>query len=231
MLGVAEFEAPDPERARRGLEDLELAIAARSPDPEPIVLRVEADVEAALREHDEFHGQVAEDVMLVLGSVIRYVAARLAGPAHFMKESEELPVEKELADDFELWLRSGILNRGTLTIEHRAMGGGRADVAVGFGTHQVVVELKRELDDASREHLETVYSDQAASYQATDYPFGAVLVLDLSLVQTTSTPRLPELIFTSEQAVASDRRLLMFAIVPGRRQSPSELTQLAKRGR
>jgi hypothetical protein len=129
-----------------------------------MVRLVEERVLEALAQEPLFTGPVAHDVGAVASATIRYVAHRLGAPKPFMRadfEGENV-VEQDLADDFEDWLHGVPLTRGSVTIEVRRIGGGRADVLIAFGTHRVVVELKRELTDASREALEGYYGAQAA---------------------------------------------------------------------
>ena len=78
--------------------------------------------------------------------------AWLGTPKPFMRADFEgnNVVGRDLADDFEDWLHGVPLSRGSLTIEVRRIGGSSADGLIAFGTHRVVVELKRELADASR---------------------------------------------------------------------------------
>ena len=193
-----------------------------------MVRLVEEVVFDKLAEHPDFTGRLAEDVGVVARAAIRYVAYRLGNPADFMKAgfSEETVVEQHLADDIERSLAAAPLNQGTVAIEARRIGGGRADVVVGFTTHRVIIELKRELSDATADALEHHYADQAASYQAVDYPFGIVLVLDLSAEQTVLLAHLRDLIWTSNLAVTgSPNRQLVWCVLPGRRVSPSALSR------
>ena len=209
------------------MNELEALIGDRGA-PTPMVRLVEEAVIDQLLEHPDFTGRVAEDVATVARSAVRYVAHRLGTPADFMRTDYDGDpvVEQDLADDFERWLGTAPLSRGSVTIEVRRIGGGRADVLIGFGTHRVVVELKRELADASRQALESHYADQAASYQATDYPFGIVLVLDLSAEQTGALAHLRDLVWTSEVAAGgATRRQLVWCAVPGRRVTPSTLSR------
>jgi hypothetical protein len=192
-----------------------------------MVRLVEQGALSQLAQDSAFSGRVAEDVGAVISLTIRYLARRLDHPAAFMRADfdEENVVERHLADDFEDWLALAELGRGTVTTEVRRVAAGRVDVLVAFGTHRVVVELKRELTDASREALETHYADQAASYQATDYPFGLVLVLDLTPERDSAIAHLEDLVWVSKAHVPGRDRWLVWNIVPGRRGAPSELSR------
>jgi hypothetical protein len=192
-----------------------------------MVRLVEAGVLETLSREPLFTGPVAQDVGAVASTTIRYVAHRLEAPKPFMRanfEGENV-VEQHLADDFEDWLYGLPLARGSVTIEVRRVGAGRADVLIAFGTHRVVVELKRELTDASREALEAHYGAQAASYQATDNPFGVALVLDLTNEQTGTAPHLEDLVWVSHTPADGRERWLVWCVVPGRRVSPSQLSR------
>jgi hypothetical protein len=188
---------------------------------------VEEGVLQALGEESLFNGGVAEDVGAVISATIRYVARRLDAPKTFMRAgfSEETVVEQHLADDYEDWLHGLPLARGSISIEVQRIGGGRVDVLIAFGTHRVVVELKRELADASRDSLEAHYGAQATSYQATDYPFGVVLVLDLSTEQTGAAPHLDDLVWVNKADAEGRDRWLVWCVVPGRRVTPSQLSR------
>ena len=193
----------------------------------PMIRLVEERVLGALTEESLFKGQIAEDVGAVISATVRYVARRLDAPKPFMRAgfSEENVVEQHVADDYEDWLYGLPLSRGSVSIEVRRIGGGRADALIAFGTHRVVVELKRELANASRESLEAHYGAQAASYQATDYPFGLVLVLDLSAEQTGAAPHLEDLVWVSQVHAEGRDRWLVWCVVPGRRVTPSHLSR------
>ena len=192
-----------------------------------MVRLVEERVLRQLSADDRFSGAVAEDVGSVVALTVRYVARRLDYPANFMRADfdEEVVLERHLADDFEQWIASTGLHRGTVTTEVRRIAAGRADVLVAFGTHRVVVELKRELVDPSRQALEAGYADQAASYQATDYPFGIVLVLDLSSRQEAAVAHLDDLVWVSKAVTPGSDRWLVWCVVPARRVSPSDLSR------
>jgi hypothetical protein len=227
MLGAAHLTTTDPGQAAAALSTLEAIIADRNSVP-PMVRLVEETIFKELAEHPDFAGRLAEDVGVVVRAAIRYVAYRLGNPTDFMKVgfSEETVVEQHLADDVELFLGASPLSRGTVAIEARRIGGGRADLVVGFATHRVIIELKRELNDATVDTLETHYADQAASYQATDYPFGIVMVLDLTADQTASLAHLRDLVWTSNLTVTgSSDRLLVWCVIPGRRVTPSTLSR------
>ncbi len=192
-----------------------------------MIRQVEERIARDLAVEPLFAGRIAEDVTAVVDATIRYVAHRLDQPRGFMREDwdGENVVEQHLANDYEEWLYGLPLSRGSIAIEARRISAGRADLAIGFGTHRVVVELKRELSDVSGEGLESHYGDQAASYQATDHPFGVVMALDLTAKQAEATPHLQDLVWVSKARVEGRDRWLVWCVVPGRRVSPSALSR------
>ncbi len=170
--------------------------------------------------------------MRVVAAVLWYAAYRI--DHEFMRRAEpgDNVVEQDLANDLHSWLNSGALTEGVIVYEPQRIGGGRADIVVAFTNQRVVNELKRELHDASRENLEAIYADQAASYDATDYPFGVAVVLDLTGPQTDATPRLDECLWVHHHQgdeSGATGRWLVFCRIPGRRKTPSALTKASKR--
>jgi hypothetical protein len=226
MLRAGSLETTDPIAAETYLGQIDRLLAGRDA-PRPLVRLVEDDVLRELAADPAFVGPLGEDVGAVVALTVRYVARRIDFPEKFMRAdfTEESVVEKHLAEDFEQWIAANWLQRGVVTTEVRRIAAGRADVLIAFGTHRVVVELKRELADASRTSLENSYADQAASYQATDYPFGVVLVLDLSGDQESAAPHLADQIWVSKVPVRGRDRWLVWCVVPGKRVSPSQLSR------
>lgn len=157
-----------------------------------MIERVRAELSAA----EEFQGDVADNVMLVVRAVVYFLAVRLRAPKPYQREDGKGAgaVEGDLQDDLFEWLQSGALTHGMKVFEPQRVGGGRADLAVVFSAQQVVNEVKREQRDSSREAMQMTYAEQAGSYDATDYPFGLVPVLDISS-EPASTPRLGECVW------------------------------------
>ena len=124
------------------------------------------------------------------------------------------------------WLRSGALLQGIPIYEAQKLGGGRADITVVFTAHRVVNELKRETCNSSRESMEATYAEQGSSYDATDYPFGIVTVIDVS-AEPQTTPRLDKCVWLNEHEDEGGVRWLVFVRVPGRLSTPSEHTKRA----
>jgi len=182
-----------------------------------------------LAESEHFHGELADNVMLVIRAVVFFLSARLRAPKAYQREDGKgaTAVEDDLQGDLFDWLQSGALTHGLPIYEPQKVGGGRADIAVGFTAHQVVNELKRETRDSSRDTMQATYAEQGASYDATDYPFGIVVVLDVS-GEPPSTPRLDECVWVYRHEDSGGMRWLVFIRVPGRLSTPSAHTARAK---
>lgn len=167
--------------------------------------------------------------MLVVRAVVLFLSARLRAPKPYQREDGKGrgAVEDDLQQDLFDWLQSGALTHGLPIYEPQKVGAGRADIAVAFTAHQVVDELKRETRDSSRAAMETTYAEQGSSYDATDYPFGLVTVLDVS-EEPPTTPRLDECVWVHRHDDAGGTRWLVFVRVPGRLSTPSAHTARAK---
>lgn len=169
---------------------------------------------------------------LVLGAA-NFLAQKLDSSVEMDRFSEylfergkPLPLEKELQQDFMRHARSAGL---PVTDELRGIGGGRADVAYASDGVVIVVEVKRELSDASFDNLLASYGEQTAIYQATNVKLGMMLVLDLSKknsrlahMDTWYDTRIGDLLDDGTE------RGVLIVKVPGRRETPSTATKAAK---
>jgi hypothetical protein len=173
-----------------------------------------------------FEGELADNFMQVVRAVVNFLAARLDAPKPYQRESGKAAsaLEADLQEDLFDWLRSGSLLQGVKVYEPQRVGGGRADISVAFTANQVVNELKRETHDASRHALEMAYAEQGSSYNATDYPFGLVTVLDVS-EEPPTTPRLDTCVWVHRHDDQGGTRWLVFVRVPGRLSTPSAHTR------
>jgi hypothetical protein len=90
------------------------------------------------------------------------------------------PLEVELQRALYTSLRLQVFGfpQHTVVNELPDVGAGRADVAIIRPNWRIVIEVKRELDDASREGIRR-YIGQAASYELTGPRIGLLVVLDL----------------------------------------------------
>jgi hypothetical protein len=145
---------------------------------------------------------------------------------YLFERGKPLPLEKELQQDFMRHARSAGL---PVTDELRGIGGGRADVAYLSDGVVIIVEVKRELADASFDNLLASYGEQTAIYQATNVKLGMMLVLDLSKknsrlahMDTWYDTRIGDLLDDGTE------RGVLIVKVPGRRDTPSTATKAAK---
>jgi hypothetical protein len=69
---------------------------------------------------------------------------------------------------------------GQMGYEVRGVSGGRCDVVFSRGAERFVVEVKRELKDASAASLFAAYGAQTEEYQNSSWRLGILLVLDLT---------------------------------------------------
>jgi hypothetical protein len=187
-----------------------------------------------LEKSPHFVGELADDVMLAVRAVVNFLQARLGHPRPYMRETGTeakgaAAVEADLQNDLFDWLQSGALTHGLTIYEPQKVAAGRADIGVGFRDYQVIAECKRETDDSSREAMQAAYSEQAGSYDATTYPFGLVVVLDV-VKEPPSTPRLDSCVWVHRHEDEGGERWLVFVRVPGRLSTPSEHTKRAKSG-
>lgn len=177
-----------------------------------------------LRPAPDFVGPVAANVTLVIQAVVWFLSTRLAAPKAYMREDGKgaQAVERDLQHDLFEWLKSGALLEGVPIFEPQQVAGGRADVMVVINGQSIVNELKRETKDSGRDAIQDRYSRQASSYDAVDYPFGIVTVLDV-VAPPSSTPRLDECVWVHPVDSGEGRkRWLVFIRVRGRRRTPAE---------
>lgn len=203
-------------------------VAPAQPRTTPFADLVVERVRDGLAESGQFEGELADNVMLVVRAIVNYVAARLDSPKPYQRESGmgATAVEADLQVDLFDWLRSGALLQGVTVYEPQKVGAGRADISIAFTAHQVVNELKRETRDSSREAMERSYAEQGSSYNAADYPFGLVTILDVSKEPPT-TPRLDTCVWVHRHEDDGGTRWLVFVRVPGRMSTPSAHTRRA----
>jgi len=152
--------------------------------------------------------------------VISFVSSRIDKVPNYLREDvgDSSPTESDFQDDLYEYLRIyGTIPEPALEVQEIA--GGRTDIVVIWPSGRVVLEVKREQRDASRESVEEAYGSQAASYTATSHPFVIVPILDLVEAQEGATRRLADCFWIGEH----DGRKLVFVLVQGRRRTPSSL--------
>ncbi|WP_374497312.1 hypothetical protein [Vogesella indigofera] len=174
------------------------------------------------------------DFMLLVFRVATFLQLKLDSSveqdrfsAYLFKRGRELPHEKELQQDF---LRHGKSAGLPVDDEAKGVAGGRADIRYKTNGHTAIIEVKRELIDASFDRLLTAYGDQTVIYQATNIKLGVMLVLDLSNdhsklshMDTWYTTRCGDLLGDGTE------RGVLIVKIPGRRGTPSAATVAAKK--
>jgi hypothetical protein len=157
---------------------------------------------------------------------LRYDLSRLMAPPQCMylfegDDGKLKTKEKALHQDFYGSLKMSDLARH-VEAEVPEVGGGRVDVLLRFDDFRFVVEVKRELNDASTEGL-CQYLGQSVLYHSTDVKLGLLLVLDLT-EKPSGSKSLEKSIWVdrSRPTVSDDWRYVVVAVVPGNRRKPSE---------
>ncbi|WP_341719373.1 hypothetical protein QQG74_06405 [Micromonospora sp. FIMYZ51] len=129
--------------------------------------------------------QVTRAILLYMrwrGSVTAGSALAATFQRRFSNESDA-PKETEFADDLHRHLAMNLPVLPLKEVSHIANG--RVDLICHFGEISLVIECKRELNDASMQHLATLYAFQPAEYNWADSGVAFLVVLDL----TTQTRR------------------------------------------
>lgn len=131
------------------------------------------------------------------------------------------PQERDIHEHYATYLQSSVLG-GRVRVEIRNVATGRADVHVTMDDGvTVVVEVKRETSNASRENLEKQYLGQAVAYSGTSIPFSGLLILDLT--GDNPTPSLSDAMWVRHHTPPGSltQRSVLCAIVTGNRPPPS----------
>ncbi|MFD1110991.1 hypothetical protein [Pseudoroseomonas ludipueritiae] len=141
-------------------------------------------------------------------------------PAKATPERDQF--ERNLQLDFANFLRASL--GGAVHLERSDVAGGRADIVVDHLAVRLVIEVKREDDDASHEGLRARYGAQASEYSNTNARIGFLLVLDRSRKDGTSGDIEEKFsVQTITKTGDKEPRMLVFAVMPGKRKRPSEL--------
>ena len=147
----------------------------------------------------------------------------------FERTTEQLPHENRLQDHYATMMDTWM---GSLGVEVRRISGGRADVIFNCHGDRFVVEVKRELTDASPDNLFQSYGGQAEEYQNTSARLGGLLVLDLTRRDGTAMHMRDAVsVRRIRREDESAERLLFLFRISGRRLPPSGLTVEASRAR
>jgi hypothetical protein len=143
---------------------------------------------AELQKHEDYRGGLALDINAILVCLIRFqtyclnVSREMAGPAYeFLFETNgTLPLEKDLQICMFQTMQFHLLAFPNHQIQREVhdVAQGRADIAITRDRWQLVLELKREIADASRDGL-AKYLGQAATYPVSQSRISFLVVLDV----------------------------------------------------
>lgn len=143
----------------------------------------------------------------------------------FERSLKDLPHENALQHHFLVLLSSWM---GQMGYEVRGVSSGRCDVVFSRGAERLVVEVKRELKDASVPSLFAAYGAQTEEYQNSSWRLGILLVLDLTREDGTGLHMTDAVASRTirRDGESADRNIFLTKIV-GRRLPPSGLTKAA----
>jgi hypothetical protein len=199
---------------------------------DPVIARLLERLTTELHSCPDYAGAVRHGFDAVVEEAVTFLAARHdlqhSAGVEYLKPTTPPPGEVRLQDDFADWMRRGKL-AGHVDVEVPNVATGRADVKLGFGAIRFYVEVKRELQDASRAALGRSYLPQTADYSGTSATLGIMLVLDLTS-HPTGVRHLSECAWVARhRPVNSDvDRYVVVGVVVGNRSTPSSYSR--KRG-
>lgn len=145
----------------------------------------------------------------------------------FETSNGTLPPESALQDDYFRWIST---QSASGEMEPTNLGGGRADVALKATGERMVIEIKREMNDASFDSLISHYAGQTTDYQNVSIRLGFLLVLDLTAPKLEGTPHIRSLVrcHSIQRSGETEPRHVVIVKVPGRRYLPSGISKNAK---
>ena len=197
-------------------------------DDTPVVGQIAESAIRELTECPDFSGAAREQIEPVIISTIRFLARcqdMQAGGAGsrtaylFKADAKEDDLKSDLID----WYKGNQTFGGAIIVEPQNIGGGRADIVLACNSFRFVIELKRELSDATKESIKK-YLPQPAVYQATDIAVGMLVVLDLASAEPPAHLRdnvWVECIPSAESD--GTERFVLVVRIPGNRKPPSRL--------
>jgi len=207
------------------------AIASLSGFNAPIE-RAFVAMEEALEGHPDYSGPVRADARSLIGQLILFLSHCLdvtpnmaKGYFEFLFETngaKPLEIELQRACWHTLRLQANGFPQHQVLEEVRDIAAGRADIAVVRPGWRLVVEIKRELEDASRDGIRK-YLGQAATYELTGPRIGFLVVLDL--VSQRGWPlTLADNCWVEPVRAVGDSAARMVCVwrIPGARQPPSQ---------
>jgi hypothetical protein len=142
------------------------------------------------------------------------------------KDKQRDQFEKDLQMHCHRFLKAGSLDA---EVEVSDITGGRADILVTSGKVKLVIEVKREDQDATFPALKAAYAAQATEYSNTNARIGFLLVLDRTRTDGTAgdIQEKVEVATVTKEGDTVPRTLVMIS-VPAKRKRPSELKLPAK---
>lgn len=226
--GEAPDGSPDPLQALARLDNLGHG--------NPLVGKLEQvyiQLTDALRGHPDYTGTVRSDIRVLIKNMIRFLAHCLdvtpsAADGFFdflFALRDEAPLERELQKSLwhSLCLSADGIPQHQIHRETPDIGTGRADVSITRPDWRCVIEIKRELIDASREGIRK-YLGQAASYLLTGPKLGFLVVLDLCSQKAWSLTVEDNCWVEQVQGPAdSAPRAIIVWRIPGGRPAPSSV--------
>lgn len=187
----------------------------------------------ALRGHPDYIGTIGSDIRVLIKNMIRFLAHCLdvtptAADGFFdflFALKDEFPLERELQKSLwhSLCLSADGIPQHQIQRETPDIGAGRADISITRPHWRCVIEIKRELVDASREGIRK-YLGQAASYLLTGPKLGFLVVLDLCSQRDWSLTVEDNCWIEQVQgATDSAPRMIVVWRIPGGRPAPSSV--------
>lgn len=202
----------------------------------PVLRNKRDEVIQILSENPAFEGETCAVVIALVDHTLTFLLDRydrggpiLPGQPDVLRKlasDEERPQEKELQYQFYVWVATSSQFAGRAQCEMSPVATGRTDVIVRIADIRVVTEVKRELQDATKNSLQR-YVPQSAAYSGSNVPFSQLLVLDLT-DHTSGVAPLGDLIWAEAHNSEPDASVqhVVVAVVPGNRPTPSELKQV-----
>lgn len=186
-----------------------------------------------LQPHVDYHGSVEEDVNAFIAFQIRFLAlcldigADMAKPTFqfLFQPDDTMPLEQDVQIAMFQWMRISMPRFSSHQIHREAhdVSRGRADLAITCAAWQMIIELKRESSDASRQGI-SQYLGQAASYALTGSRIGFLVVLDLCSQKKWPLNLADNCWVESVQGPGdSEPRLIVVFRIPGMRPVPSAI--------
>ncbi|MCS3835811.1 hypothetical protein HNR03_000391 [Pseudomonas sp. JAI111] len=232
LLRALNYDRLPPEISVAAAEALEQALCTRIGRERrianPIVQKLLRGMATALTQCLDYENEVRADFDEMMLQIILFCQSRqdagvkeLGDRGNYLRDPDA--TEFDLQNDLWQWL-AGNFPSCDLKTEVEGVATGRADIYAGFGTHRLIIEMKRHhghLDkDAARK-----YCNQAGAYQNTNVKLGFLGVLEI--VERSDPPASLEECVWYESFVPHGsqvtRHLVIFR-VPGNLRSPSSLS-------